>query len=87
MLGHRKVSGVIFADDLVLLADNPQVLQAGLIVLQEYILLKMGPYSQPQQNQSFDFWYLQFTKYLCVVIQWDSIGAGFLISIFGYHLL
>ena len=38
MLASRRISGLMFADDLVLLADNPIDLQSALDVLHEYCL-------------------------------------------------
>ena len=36
MLGPRRLCGLMFADDLVLLAESPQDLQAGLNALQDF---------------------------------------------------
>ena len=38
MLASRRISGLMFVDDLVLLADNPMDLQSALDVLHEYCL-------------------------------------------------
>ena len=50
MLASSGILGLMFADDLVILADNQRDLQSALKALQEY-------FSKPEQNQSFGFWF------------------------------
>ena len=47
MLASRRISGLMFVDDLVLLADNPMDLQSALDVLHEYCF-RTGPFCEPE---------------------------------------
>ena len=52
MLGSRKIPGLMFADDLVLVADNPHTKSSECTT---WVQLKMGSFCQSWQNKSSGF--------------------------------